>query len=116
MTRMPFGKFRGWTVAELPDDYLTWLMGLDDLREPLASAIRREADHRRTARQWEREATARLTRCPSPQLADELIGIGLRTLTTRRHPDAPGGSHDAMIELTATVDWLRSVVRRGLAA
>jgi hypothetical protein len=39
---MPFGRYRGWSLDELPDDYLEWLDGLDDLREPLRSAVARE--------------------------------------------------------------------------
>jgi uncharacterized protein (DUF3820 family) len=35
---MPFGKYRGWLLSELPDGYLQWLRTLSDLREPLRSA------------------------------------------------------------------------------
>jgi hypothetical protein len=36
---MPFGKHKGLPVAELPVDYLGFLAGLDNLREPLRSAV-----------------------------------------------------------------------------
>lgn len=42
-TIMPFGKHKGVAVGALPDDYLRWLTTLDDLRDPVASVVRREA-------------------------------------------------------------------------
>ena len=85
-----------------------------DLREPLRTAAHQEADRRRAA-EWDRDTPGALVRpCPAPDVADELIGAGLRTLARRYHPDA-GGSHDAMIAATAAADWWRAVVR-GLAA
>ena len=43
---MPFGKFRGYEVSELPDDYLRFLSTLD-LRPPLRRAVEAELDDRR---------------------------------------------------------------------
>jgi uncharacterized protein (DUF3820 family) len=45
---MPFGKFRGLSVAELPDDYLSWL-GNGIAQGPLAMAILRELKKRQQA-------------------------------------------------------------------
>ena len=45
--QMPFGKYRGETLSFiLAKDarYLDWLRGLDDLREPLKSAIEQFAE------------------------------------------------------------------------
>lgn len=39
---MPFGKYKGYALADLPDDYLEWLRFEIDLREPLRSGIERE--------------------------------------------------------------------------
>ena len=36
---MPFGKFRGFDVEDLPDDYLSWLYSLPGLRNPLRRAV-----------------------------------------------------------------------------
>jgi Putative quorum-sensing-regulated virulence factor len=47
--RLPFGKFKGAHVADLPDGYLGWLHGLGDLREPLRTAIAREVHARSLA-------------------------------------------------------------------
>jgi hypothetical protein len=43
---MPFGKFRGRLLAEISDEYLLWLLCLENLREPVLSAINQEADRR----------------------------------------------------------------------
>lgn len=40
--RMPFGKFKGVELGDLPDDYLAWLTTLHDLRDPLRSAVATE--------------------------------------------------------------------------
>ncbi len=36
---MPFGSYKGEFVHELNINYLIWLSGLQDLREPLMSAV-----------------------------------------------------------------------------
>jgi Putative quorum-sensing-regulated virulence factor len=43
-TIMPFGKHKGVAVGALPDDYLRWLITLDNLHGPVAGAVRREAE------------------------------------------------------------------------
>ena len=46
MKVMPFGQYKNRLLTELPDEYLLWLLTLDDLRDPLLSAARLEADRR----------------------------------------------------------------------
>ena len=36
---MPFGKYKGQDLSEVPDDYLLWLIGNIPLRDPLLSAV-----------------------------------------------------------------------------
>jgi hypothetical protein len=43
---MPFGQFKGRLLSEIDDPYLLWLLTLDDLRDPLLSAVEFEADRR----------------------------------------------------------------------
>ena len=39
---MPFGKYRGSRLKDLPPDYLLWVSLLPDLRQPLLGAVLRE--------------------------------------------------------------------------
>ena len=43
---MPFGKYRNQPLDEIGDEYLLWLLLLENLREPLLTAIHLEADRR----------------------------------------------------------------------
>ena len=42
---MPFGKYRGHQIADLPDDYLTWLQTIE-LHSWLREAVAKECDRR----------------------------------------------------------------------
>lgn len=112
--RMPFGKYRGRSIDVLPDDYLSWLLERHDLRDPLLSAVENEINARKYAAR-PKSAPARVP-CPAPDLADEIIGAGLRNLSRRHHPDAAGGSHEKMVALNAAAEWLRRVVHESGAA
>jgi hypothetical protein len=105
---MPFGKFRGTCLRDLPGDYLLWLRGLE-LREPLRTHVAREHARRRHAR---------ASSAPQPQLspaqravAVQIVTAGFRTLARERHPDH-GGAHDDMLVLIAARDALASLLRR----
>ena len=43
---MPFGKFKGQDVRDLPTEYLLWMLAKVALRDPLLSAIEEEVDER----------------------------------------------------------------------
>jgi hypothetical protein len=45
--QMPFGKYKGTRIEEVPDDYLCWLKAETELREPLRSVVDRELQRRR---------------------------------------------------------------------
>jgi hypothetical protein len=47
---MPFGKFKGMPMDELPNDYLLWLNSLGNLRSFLRVAVNAEI-----GRRWRRE-------------------------------------------------------------
>jgi hypothetical protein len=111
---MPFGKFKGATLRNVPDDYLQWLRGLE-LREPLRTHVAREHARRR-ARAHRRAPEAPGLRL-SPALretAAELISTGYRTLAKQLHPDS-GGSHEQMVALTTVRDVLAAFLRERAA-
>lgn len=105
--KMPFGKFRGHRVQDLPDDYLEWLTGLDNLRGRLRTVVERE----RRCRQWEEESRRPVEHAPELDAEDrallaELIRAGYRALALRYHPDQ-GGSTETMLRLNRIMERLR---------
>jgi hypothetical protein len=98
--RMPFGKFKGQLLRELPDDYLCWLRTECDLREPLRMRVEREYQRRIQPRSRTRPAPMAPVALPPAlqQTAVAIVASGFRALALRRHPDH-GGSHEAMIQL-----------------
>ncbi len=102
--RIPFGKHKGFSLCDLPEDYLNWLLTIE-IREPLRSAIRAEADARRL------NAEARdYSSAPYVAVVDELVSAGFKSLAKRLHPDV-GGTHEKMIEITHAAEWVKSQVR-----
>jgi hypothetical protein len=110
--RMPFGKFKGALLRELPDDYLCWLRSECDLREPLRMRVERE--YQRRIRPHERH---RRSASPAPaalpptmrETAIEIVRAGFRALAQRRHPDH-GGRHEQMLELSMVREALERLL------
>ena len=94
---MPFGKFKGVAIEDLDEDYLQWLDGLDDLREPLRTVVNEEMIRR--------DAANRLH--VNRGLIPEIVEAGRRALSKRYHPDC-GGSTEKMQALNNTCDWMKS--------
>ncbi len=105
MDRMPFGRYRGLPLGELPDAYLHWLTTIR-LRSPLQEAV--EAERRR---RWSTGGAPVMASARPPRAA-ELVELGFRTAAKRHHPDT-GGSNETMREILAARDWLRDVVGAG---
>lgn len=109
---MPFGKYKGRLLRDLPDWYLDWLCALDDLRNPLKDALEKESARRATeARQHDQRIERLPDTCPDPQIADQIVNAGLRTLARRHHPDA-GGDHSRMVMVNLCAEWLREQIKR----
>ena len=106
--KMPFGKYRGFPVQDLPDDYLDWLHSLDDLHGRLRKAVDSEWQYR----QWEEESRRRpVEHAPELDakdraLLEELIRAGFRALVRKYHPDV-GGNPETMVRLNALMERLR---------
>jgi hypothetical protein len=116
---MPFGKHRGERIDELPDEYVTWLLTIE-LREPLRSAVYREAEYRgllgaddRGDERAEREAPPRLP-APDPEIVAEIVGAARRSLALRHHPDT-GGDPYRMQAVNVACDWILEVARSSAA-
>ena len=105
MTRgsMPFGKFKGTRLADVPLDYLEWLAGRE-LREPLCSAVREEL--RRRGGSSPRGRGVHL----DFRIAAEIVEAGRRSLARHHHPDA-GGSATVMQSVNATADVMLAQLR-----
>jgi putative quorum-sensing-regulated virulence factor len=99
--RMPFGRYRGELVTDIPDGYLEWLRSLDDLREPLREAVELEWEARSVAA--EMPATVRAA-------GNAIVAVGYRTLATRHHPDHAGDTV-LMQNLNGAAAWLRRQLR-----
>lgn len=105
---MPFGKFRGFPVEELPDNYLVWVRDNVELREPLRTAIEREWAARFDESEDNDSALAQTADLDAREreLLRELITAGYRMLALKLHPDM-GGSVEDMRVLNALVEKLR---------
>ena len=98
---MPWGKYRGCELDEVPSSYLCWILEEAERVSPgLRHAIAMELGERYGD---ERVVTREVPRLVAPGLraaAHELVQAGYRALAKRQHPDT-GGSHDGMLRLTA---------------
>ncbi len=96
---MPFGKFRGRELEELPDSYLDWLIRSVDLREPLLSAVHREISFRSWGCHEEMAITS--------QNRDRIKAI-YWDLARQYHPDR-GGNGDIMAGINIFYERLQAL-------
>jgi hypothetical protein len=106
---MPFGRFKGVLLADLSDQCVTWLHGLDDLREPLRTAVDRGWRMRFESPSSSLTGIEALPADARP-MVEELIASGYHSLASRHHPDR-GGETKTMQAINAATAWLRRVVR-----
>jgi hypothetical protein len=103
---MPFGRYRGREIEDLPSDYLDWLLSIE-IRDRLRDAVEREL-----------EARCMREYVPAPEpfvihlrpgevdLARLVFDLGYRAAAKALHPDA-GGDPDDMIRLNAFAENVR---------
>jgi hypothetical protein len=112
---MPFGKYKGCRVEDLPDQYLSDLLEFD-LREPLRSAVNREIDARFYGHPREPEQPAAAAagsielRADEVSLARRIFDAGFRSLARTAHPDV-GGDAAEMRALNALAESIRDQLR-----
>lgn len=115
---MPFGKFSGVDIGDLPDDYVRWLLTID-LRPRLRSAVEREAAYRGIEVEHEDETVGCSAAAISLHiaavdlpLARRVFDEGYRTVAKKLHPDT-GGDVAQMSALNALADSLRGQLAIG---
>jgi hypothetical protein len=105
---MPFGRWKGVPVTDLPDDYLQWLVDEVDMQPWLDRAVRAEY----ASRQGTQAHTPLIHRLPvgaSIEMALRLVDAGRRALARAHHPDA-GGDHETMTTVNTSADWLTELL------
>ncbi len=122
---MPFGRYRGRPIEDLPVDYIEWLLTID-INWRLRAALNEELNNRshcrsgRHARSNEQRNEGRSqtsTRAvnvaiPTEQLTlvRDMVHEGFRVLAKKQHPDV-GGDTRKMQVLNAVADLLRGQLK-----
>ncbi len=106
---MPFGKWRGLPLTEIPESYLSWV--LEVAREPLRTAILRELARRGASEPPVPGLDLRI----DPVAALDLIDAGRRALARKHHPDVAGGDAARMATINDTADRLAALFAAGAA-
>lgn len=103
---MPFGKFRGVYISEVPRDYLLWLREQDFIKQWLRDEIEAEL-RRRSEGQVNNPVLDIKIEAERLPLAREVFEAGYRSLSKRFHPDAGGAAED-MLALNTFMGDVRS--------
>lgn len=109
-SRMPWGKYRGVVLRQVPSGYLGWALDEANLDAALQRSICTELARR--IRLTIEPVAPEPKRLPAPDVlraVDDVIALGFRQLALRHHPDR-GGDHVDMIVATQARDWLRQAM------
>ena len=102
--QMPFGKYIGEEIEDIPDSYLYWLMTID-LRSVLKLAVERELDRRENGS----DIVFNVDYNIPPELkyfVTEIIETGFKSSAMKHHPDR-GGRIEDMKTLNTARYWLK---------
>lgn len=107
--RMPFGRYKGWALSQVPVSYLSWLDSLGDLREPLRTAVDRELRMRHQEEHARRCGSGPIGQVLSPETAiaaERIVREGYRIAALESHPDR-GGDTASMQAINEAAEVLR---------
>lgn len=117
--RLPWGRYYGCTVDELPDGYLRWLLKRHGLKSEFPALYRacildlqrrqQEEDLRNSRRACHEKASSMLigdVTGAQKQMIERIMKAGIRALARQVHPDV-GGTHEDMVDLNETTALLR---------
>jgi hypothetical protein len=95
--RMPFGKWRGHDLSEIPLNYLQWLWGNAELRGRLLEAVCYEIQSRQDS-----------FAMPTAKVDAGHIQKVYRSMAFKWHPDR-GGSHTAMQAINEFYEQIKQI-------
>jgi len=106
---LPFGKYKGRLVREVPTSYLEWATETVTLPPGLREAIREELERRRRHSRANGRASPLALAVPDPEVALEVITAGKRALALKYHPDR-GGQTERMRKVLEAAEALTRLV------
>jgi hypothetical protein len=106
MVRIPWGKFRGRLLSDIPASYLAWLVEESNAEMWLKRAATEELADRLGLRQ----SPARPQPCFRCKLIAHSLNSIYREAALQAHPDR-GGSHEAMKGVNEIRDRLDAILR-----
>lgn len=97
---MPFGRYQGDRLEDIPTDYLRWVSTIA-YEGWLKDAVEKELSSRQVEPVY----------APTDikEFALEIVGRGIRSCATKYHPDV-GGDAEKMKTINEAGVWLRSII------
>lgn len=109
--RLPFGKYKGWHISQVPDDYITWLMDDPRIWETTRAAANREWYRRHPDVIVVEEKIMFEIPPDLNKQAKELILAGYRSMVKKYHPDA-GGDEEEMKKINLVMELFNPLIGR----
>lgn len=113
---MPFGKYRGCDIGDVPDDYLEWVLDNIEIRsEALRGAIESKLEGTYVRGGYRHQATSPPPPPPPPPppsggvaIVEKVIRAWHRQMTLKYHPDR-GGTHEQMLLVNEGAELLKKL-------